>query len=61
MMKTKLMTGSAKPKAPVSHRTEGAAGGNHPGKYNPSSAASHLKEQDRCVPANGGPMKMKGN
>ncbi len=48
--------GSAKPEKPVSHRTDGAAGGGSGLKHNASAAASHLREQDKCVPDNDGPM-----
>lgn len=48
-MKTKLHTGSPKPKAPVSKKTQGAASAKHP-TYNPSAAAAHLKGQDSACP-----------
>lgn len=50
---------TAKPEKPVSKRTDGAAGGSSL-KHNPSAAASHLREQDKCVPMNNGPMVQKG-
>jgi len=45
----KIHTGSPKPKAPVSHKTGGVAGGKGPG-YNPAAAAKHLEGQDHACP-----------
>lgn len=56
---TNLKTGSPKPEKPVSHRTDGPAGGTSGLSYNPAGATKYLNKEGMasCAPSNDGKMR----